>query len=243
MNVWFILVFLVKLAYSIRSDEYKCGQKLKSSVSSATGTSANEWPWLVSLHFLPSKEYFCGGTIVSEYHVLTAAHCVDHKGEGRLDPDQILVYLGKHNLSSSDETYEWFHPYQILVHPDWEDSGNRFDADIAILIVAVPIPFSKTIAPVCLWTELAEEEDYTGTVVGWGEFGSLKKPDVPHQLQVQRVTSAKCYEDFHIIASIASSRTFCAGAVTENNVPCTGFSGSSTLIMDCFTIIENYLLQ
>lgn len=227
MSWLIVLVVFMASVISIRADGYKCGVKKKTSDLSASKTvsGTNEWPWIASLHFMPSKEYFCGGTIVSRHHVLTAAHCVDKKGRGSLSPDQILVLLGKHNLSSTEEDFEWFHPQEILVHPDWEDSGRRFDADIAILVSGMPIPLSDTIAPICLWTDLAEDEDYVGTLVGWGMFGTTEKTDVPRQLQVRRVTSARCYEDFHVMAAIASARTFCAGSVEGNVVPCTGFSG------------------
>lgn len=212
-------------------ESYKCGMKLKSSVDGTT-TEPNEWPWMASLFYKPKNNFICGGSIISEHHVLTAAHCVTRKKRKKVLPaSEVLVYLGRHNLTAA-ENCEWFHPHEILVHPDWEDKwqdgGKQFDADLAILVSGFAFPFSEKISPVCLWTATSEDEDNTGIVVGYGELENAEvrgRSDVPHQMQVQRVPSARCYEDFHVIASIASSRTFCAGGVVKDFTPCTGDSG------------------
>ena len=33
-----------------------------------------EWPWMVAL--LKDGDHFCGGVLITDLHVLTAAHCV-----------------------------------------------------------------------------------------------------------------------------------------------------------------------
>lgn len=230
---WFTFVIFVQiftLAHLMRTDGFKCGEKLERSKNFVSGnaTKVNEWPWLASLFSTVSRKFICGGTIVSLHYVITAAHCVKRKRKKKvLRSLELLVRLGKHNISAPEEEgSEWFHPHEILVHPDWQASEKQFDADLAILVAGIPIPFSRTIAPICLWTDLNENEDYFGTVVGWGSSGTSNNiSDVPRQLLVQRVPSSRCYEDFHLIAAIASSRTFCAGGVSDKSVPCSGYSG------------------
>lgn len=215
----FLIFTQIFNALIVSSESFKCGVKLKSSVD-GTEILRNEWPWLVSLYKTPPNEFICGGSIVSQHHVLTAAHCVTRKKRSKiLHPSRVLVYLGRHNLSATEDC-EWFHPHEILVHPDWESGGKLYDADLAILVSGFPIPFSDKISPVCLWTEIGEDEDNIGTVVGYGD-----RNDVPRQFQVQRVPSARCYEDFNMISSLASSRTFCAGGVVKDFDPCSGDSG------------------
>lgn len=221
MKRFLALIFVLQSFVYVQSADYKCG--VKWSEKYKVPVEVNEWPWMASLLQTTSKQLICGGSIVSVNHVLTAAHCVNKKRRKVLKTSELLVLIGKHNLSAPHENFDWFHPYEILVHPDWETGGRQYDADIAVLVAEVPMPFSNSLLPVCLWTNLEEDEDSIGTVVG-----SVSKPgneEFQHQVQVQRVQSARCYEDFHLIATIASSRTFCAGEVKENSGPCSGFSG------------------
>ena len=44
-------------------------------VHGGSDAERNEWPWMAML--IENGEQFCDGTIIDEYHVLTAAHCVD----------------------------------------------------------------------------------------------------------------------------------------------------------------------
>ena len=68
-------------------------------------TEVNEYPWQV---FITLKKnygsYFCGGSIISNSWILTAAHCFVNSlyGNGRAHIDKI--YLGEHNRKIKFET-------------------------------------------------------------------------------------------------------------------------------------------
>lgn len=55
-----------------------CGTTLKSRGRLAGGRPADptEWPWMVAL-LREDKSQYCGGVLITDRHVLTAAHCVD----------------------------------------------------------------------------------------------------------------------------------------------------------------------
>ena len=67
-----------------------------SRVVGGLKTPPNRFPWLAGLfrrNMYGEWFHFCGGSLISSQHVLTAAHCVD-KGE---EPDEVRVLLGGHS--------------------------------------------------------------------------------------------------------------------------------------------------
>ena len=63
-------------------------------------TEVNEYPWQVLITFKKKNgSYYCGGSIVSNSWILTAAHCFGN-GRGRIDK----IYLGEHNRKIKFET-------------------------------------------------------------------------------------------------------------------------------------------
>lgn len=86
----------------------------------------------------------------------------------------------------------------------------------------------------CLWPVKSNENDNDeGTVVGWGvsedSEGGMHE-NIPRQVQVKRAESQKCYEDYHLFATISSPRTFCARGVKNDSGPCTGDSGGGLFV-------------
>ena len=50
-----------------------CGTTETTRIVGGNSTRPLEFPWMVGLSF--NKTWFCGGTLVSRKHILTAAHC------------------------------------------------------------------------------------------------------------------------------------------------------------------------
>ena len=88
------------------------------------------------------------------------------------------------------------------MHPDYEDHPLRA-ADIAILILAWPITYSTSAAPICL--PASTSSLYTGqvaTLTGWGAVdnwntwnssGGLNDyPDILQEVQLTVVSNTKC---------------------------------------------------
>lgn len=63
-----------------QTPQNKCGvikPIVRRYVANGESTSHADWPWYVQLIIRTDAEAYCGGTIISENYILTAAHCFD----------------------------------------------------------------------------------------------------------------------------------------------------------------------
>lgn len=134
-------------------------------------TFEGEHPWMVAifLHGNNSKEFSCGGILVSKHTIVTAAHCTkDIKNRPRR-PNQFTVRVGEWDLSDNDNYVQEFRVVDIQAHPDFKPNG--FYNDVALLVLDQPVRFTEYIQPVCLPSGSLLTRDYTGelpVVLGWG---------------------------------------------------------------------------
>ncbi|XP_077158273.1 plasma kallikrein [Paroedura picta] len=214
--------------YSLRLCQVKespvCVQKplLDSRVVGGTNSTRGEWPWQVSLHVkLSIQKHFCGGSIISDQWVLTAAHCT----EDFLIPDVWRVYTGILKQSEINDSTPFFKVQEIIVHPEYVISEEGYD--IALMKLDRPMHFSDLQQPLCLPASEDTEENtrYTNCwVTGWGytqERGEME--DVLQKVNIPLITSAECqlqYRDFRI-----HNKMVCAGYREGGKDACKGDSG------------------
>lgn len=126
---------------------------------------AGAFPWQVSLGVSwitdPYAAHFCGGSVLSERWIVTAAHCAV-----RLTPSQIVVTAGTNRLVDGATRRNI---NRIIVHKNY--NRIRSDNDIALLELRDPLPMGMPIQRVDLLRP-SEEVGLTVTsvltVTGWG---------------------------------------------------------------------------
>ncbi|CRL03725.1 CLUMA_CG016552, isoform B [Clunio marinus] len=218
--------------------ENQCGVSLSASGLMYNGkvVKRSQWPFLVVLMYTADGKFFCGGTLISRSHVLTAAHCLQEKSqETPLTPSEFVLHLGKYNLSALYERGSiTVFPEKIKIHPNWNIHQEKYDSDIALIKIVGNVPLRSNIYPACLWTSALEMKNApTGTVIGWGATEdqlTTQNQLIPRQIELKIVTNEVCYED-EFMGSLISSRTFCA--IGENGSgPCKGDSGGGSYMKD-----------
>ena len=157
------------------SSDCRCGiPNRESKILKGAKTEPNEYPWMVGLYSKHDKSLFCGGTLISDRWVLTAAHCLKND-----EPEEIGVLLGAHDINDANErNIKNVGVKNITVHPNYDNKTKR--NDFALLKLSEHLSFSSpsvpsSILPVCLPERIRNSRkfrDYaqeSAIVTGWGE--------------------------------------------------------------------------
>lgn len=101
--------------------------------------------------------------------IFQAAQCFQSKGQQEmLSPEYLSAVLGQNNLSDSDENEaKTVDVWEIILHPDWNINSEKYDADLAVVVLKEPVVFNANIQPICLPESSYEEVTGSGPVVGW----------------------------------------------------------------------------
>lgn len=106
-----------------------------------------------------STDYICGGALISDQYVLTAALCKSTR-EGL--PTN---FVRLNSISEQSHVAIYRRISKFIVHPEYETSINN---DIALIKMDASVKFeTRKLRPACLWTE-NESTNSKAIFAGWG---------------------------------------------------------------------------
>ncbi|XP_028971322.1 serine protease hepsin isoform X1 [Esox lucius] len=221
-----------------------CGRRSLTEDRIVSGVDARQgsWPWQVSLQY--DGVHQCGGSIISDRWIVSAAHCFPeryrHVARWRVLLGSIYNKPTHKNVRVLEvKTVVYHSSYLPFVDPNIDDNSR----DIAVLALAQPLQFTDCIQPVCLphyGQRLIDGQ--MGTVTGWGNVGYYGNlADVLQEANVPIINDAVCNAPDYYDNQITTSM-FCAGFEKGGTDACQGDSGGPFVAQDCLSKASRYRL-
>lgn len=218
----------------------KCGIQLDDRIFGGQIANIEAFPWLARImYYKPGNRFgfHCGGVLIHERYVLTAAHCIQSVPSSW---SVFKVRLGEFDTESDveckpnepdEECVTSVADYLIstyYIHEDYtQENGADYD-DIALLRLTEDVEFTDYIRPICLPMTAALQNlpttDIVMTVAGWGQTENSTSSRYKMFVGVKGWPNEKCNDAFKSLDVEIRANHLCAGG-THREDSCRGDSG------------------
>lgn len=193
----------------------------------------NAYPWMVALTYNANAELvqrqFCGGTVIADQWVLTAAHCLYDRAGAVVELSAFKIAINATNLNDDDIVE--LDAANIYIHPHYEHSGLNPHSDIALIELAN----SSGVTPVTLSTKASDKLiGLQGTAIGWGAVDNTDptEPRFPvwlNSVELPVVSMDVCNAPASYAGNIYPNQ-LCAGYAEGGRDSCVGDSGGPLIV-------------
>ncbi|XP_032711615.1 serine protease 52-like [Lontra canadensis] len=214
-----LLLVALLLPWIHSSLELTCGQRKSSRLEKSEtleivgGEPADitDFPWQVSI--LHRRRHICGGSILSRWWILTAAHCFINRHKSDLE----IIHSER---STGTKKSKRMKVDKLITHPYFD--SWLLDNDIALLLLKSPLKLDAEKVPICL-SEVTDIESWRNCwVTGWGITVPMKS--MSQQLNKVSLDLVK-WETCSSVMYVLTRNMLCARNAEEGKDACQGDSG------------------
>ncbi|XP_058453501.1 CLIP domain-containing serine protease B9-like isoform X1 [Malaya genurostris] len=216
----------------------ECGVSIGMRIYGGENADIDEFPWLAMLqfeNFRGERKFSCGGSLINNRYVLTAAHCVVGEVE-RKEGNLVSVRLGEYDTTTDVDCIEQDGericadpPIDVpveekLPHPEYSELTKL--NDIALLRLNRDILYTDFIQPICL--PLADFRSSTAGdvnfVTGFGRTLKGSRSPIKQKLGIKVYDQDRCRAKFATKKADITANQLCAGGDFAKD-SCHGDSG------------------
>ncbi|XP_045853840.1 serine protease 52-like [Meles meles] len=196
-----------------------CGQRKSSrreksetlEIIGGEPADITDFPWQVSI--LHQRRHICGGSILSRWWILTAAHCFINRHKSDLE----IIHSER---STGTKKSKRMKVDKLITHPYFD--SWFLDNDIALLLLKSPFKLDAEKVPICL-SEVTDIESWRNCwVTGWGITIPMKS--MSQQLNKVSLDLVK-WETCSPLMYVLTRNMLCAKNAEEGKDACQGDSG------------------
>ena len=231
-----------RILYECYQDRTQCGCSHRNVILSSSTISISEnaspytWSMIVSIRIGIHNQHICSGTILDDFFILTAAHCLINRSV-----KDITIQAGIYYRSDQNATIRKVD--NIYIHPNYTAGSNGFINDIAILHLSVPFSVEDYLNTVPTCFPLFNDQwintityPLNGTqlvIAGWDitKISRFSRPEILQQAEIYTI------DDENLNCSMSNDQgqvQFCAGRY--------GIDQSNILTLDSFLTIIFYFI-
>nr|AQM58330.1 venom serine protease with cub domain 15 [Pristhesancus plagipennis] len=198
-----------------RGTSCNCGRRHATTgrVMFGKETKENEFPWMVLLNVYTHlgggrmSMSYCGASVITQRHILTAAHCVVQKNPTRpVEPQNVYIKLAEHHSRITSGKEKEVRGKELFVHENYLQRGSH---DIAVIFTDQTIEYNDFIGPICLTREVLPVLNKRITIMGWGQTETGRGSDVLLKAKATVMDNQLCggLPDFEICTHAKPSTT------------------------------------